>query len=310
MIRLSPSLAALAACAMALGACAPGTPPAPTVTPIRIVPQGAILFSAAGKDGVFGLYTMSADGANRKSVFVAGKGDAIGGRWSPDGTLIATSVDVDGASQLYILNADGSGARKITSGRSAAQPAWAPDGKALVFVSEDGGQKDLYYIRVDGSGLRRLTTRKGDHEHPAWSPDGTRIAFVSNEDSQFGTFQLMMLELELTGAVTQKTVLRNERVNFQFPAWSRDGQRLAYASDATGVFDLYVLTLATGKSVALTRGTDPASQPVWSPDDALIAYVVNLARGYTLHLVTAEGAGAVPIDLRYDVNEFFPDWKR
>ena len=119
-----------------------------------------------------------------------------------------------------------------------------------------------------------------------------------------------VLELDPAGTVTQKTLLRNERVNFQFPAWSRDGTRLAYASDATGVFDLYVLTVATAKSVALTKGADPTAQPVWSPDDTLLAYTVNLARGYTLHLITAEGIGAVPIDLKYDMNEFFPDWKR
>ncbi|MBK8836623.1 MAG: PD40 domain-containing protein [Anaerolineae bacterium] len=304
--------AALAACALALCACAPVTPvaPTPTLAPIRIVPQGTILFSAAGADGVFSLYTMNADGSGRKVLFSAGKDDVIGGRWSPDGKQIVAAIERDGASQLYVMGADGSNARRITQGRSAAQPAWSPDGQAIVFVGAEAGQKDLYYVRADGTALRRLTTRKGEHEQPAWAPDGTRIAFVSNEDSQFGNYQLYVLELDPTGTVSQKTLLRNERVNFQFPAWSRDGARLAYASDATGVFDLYVLTVATAKSVALTKGADPAAQPVWSPDDALLAYTVNLARGYTLHLITAEGIGAVPIDLKYDMNEFFPDWKR
>ena len=304
--------AALAACALALCACAPVTPaaPTPTLAPIRIVPQGTILFSAAGADGVFSLYAMNADGSGRKVLFSAGKDDVIGGRWSPDGKQIVAAIERDGASQLYVMGADGSNARRITQGRSAVQPAWSPDGQAIVFVSAEAGQKDLYYVRADGTALRRLTTRKGEHEQPAWAPDGTRIAYVSNEDSQFGTYQLYVLELDPAGTVTQKTLLRNERVNFQFPAWSRDGARLAYASDATGVFDLYVLTVATAKSVALTKGADPAAQPVWSPDDALLAYTVNLARGYTLHLITAEGIGAVPIDLKYDMNEFFPDWKR
>ena len=55
--------AALAACALALCACAPVTPvaPTPTLAPIRIVPQGMILFSAAGADGVFSLYAMNAN---------------------------------------------------------------------------------------------------------------------------------------------------------------------------------------------------------------------------------------------------------
>lgn len=304
------SRAAIAAVALAVCACAPVTPIAPTATPIRIVPRGALLFSAAGGDGAVSLYTMNADGANRRLLYSADKDDAVGGRWSPDGREIVAAIGNDQASQLYILNSGGTNPRAITQIKSAAQPAWSPDGKAIVFVSLEAGQKDLYYVRADGTGLRRLTTRRGEHEQPAWSPDGARIAFVSNEDSQFGKYQLFMLELEPNGSVTQKTLLRNERVNFQFPAWSRDGARLAYASDATGVFDLYVLTVATGKSIALTAGTDPATQPVWAPDDTLIAYTVNLARGYTLHLITPEGNGAVPIDLKYDVNEFFPDWKR
>ena len=304
--------AALAACALALCACAPVTPvaPTPTLAPVRIVPQGTILFSAAGADGVFSLYAMNADGSGRKVLFSAGKDDVIGGRWSPDGKQIVAAIERDGASQLYVMGADGSNARRITQGRSAVQPAWSPDGQAIVFVSAEAGQKDLYYVRADGTALRRLTTRKGEHEQPAWAPDGTRIAYVSNEDSQFGTYQLYVLELDPAGTVTQKTLLRNERVNFQFPAWSRDGTRLAYASDATGVFDLYVLTVETARSVSLTKVADPAAQAVWSPDDTLLAYTVNLARGYTLHLITAERIGAVPIDLKYDMNEFFPDWKR
>ena len=297
-------------CAMALSACVPTPTPAATVTPIRIVPQGTILFSATGSDGVFALYTMNADGSNRKPLYRAARGDLYGARWSPDGRTAVATLEVDGGSQLWLIDADGTHARPLTTLKASGEAAWAPDGAALVFVSNDAGQKDLYYIRADGTGLRRLTTRKGDHEQPTWSPDGSRIAFVSTEDSQFGNRQLMVLEISLTGAAEQKFLLRNERVNFQYPVFSHDGKKLAYASDATGVFDLYVLTLETGKSIALTQGTEPATHPTWSPDDALLAYTVNLPRGFTLHLITAQGAGATPIDLRPDVNEFFPDWKR
>ena len=58
-----------------------------------------------------------------------------------------------------------------------------------------------------------------------------------------------------------------------FPAWSPDGQTLAYASDRSGRFEIFLRDLvAGGDRVALTSDGQHNVQPAWSPDGTQIAY--------------------------------------
>jgi dipeptidyl aminopeptidase/acylaminoacyl peptidase len=56
------------------------------------------------------------------------------------------------------------------------------------------------------------------------------------------------------------------------PTWSPDGRFIAYASDQSGNFDIWVQPIAGGRAVQVT--TDPATdwQPVWSPDGNTLAF--------------------------------------
>jgi Tol biopolymer transport system component/tRNA A-37 threonylcarbamoyl transferase component Bud32 len=58
-----------------------------------------------------------------------------------------------------------------------------------------------------------------------------------------------------------------------FPAFSPDGKSLAYASDRTGSFEIYVRPLAAGEhEIQLTADGQQNVQPAWSPDGTKIAY--------------------------------------
>lgn len=58
-----------------------------------------------------------------------------------------------------------------------------------------------------------------------------------------------------------------------FPAWSPDGQTLAYSSDRSGTFEIHLRALsAGGRRDALTSDGQRNVQPAWSPDGTSIAY--------------------------------------
>jgi TolB protein len=56
------------------------------------------------------------------------------------------------------------------------------------------------------------------------------------------------------------------------PAWSPDGQRIAYVSTKDGQTDLYVMALASGAVTRLTNSGGWNGNPTWSPDGAWIMF--------------------------------------
>lgn len=72
------------------------------------------------------------------------------------------------------------------------------------------------------------------------------------------------------------------------PAFSPDGQSIAYASDRTGTFELYVRSLAAGgREIALTSDGAQNFQPAFSPDGQWVAYHSRGRGG--IHVVPALG---------------------
>ncbi len=76
-----------------------------------------------------------------------------------------------------------------------------------------------------------------------------------------------------------------------FPALSPDGQRVAFSSDRSGAFELYVRELKAGsRDVQVTRDGGQNVQPSWSPDGQTLAFHSKGRGG--LWLVPAAGGEA------------------
>ncbi|WP_091743057.1 amidohydrolase family protein [Phenylobacterium immobile] len=96
---------------------------------------------------------------------------------------------------------------------------------------------------------------------PALSPDGRQIAFRS----------LNALYLLPVGGRAKAIV--DDGFWVCDPAWSPDGQTLAYSTDRGGKLDIWLRDLATGAERQLTHGADAALSAAWSKDGAQIAFL-------------------------------------
>jgi Tol biopolymer transport system component len=214
--------------------------------------------------------------------------------WSPDGRRIAFVSRRDGKA-LYVMNADGSGLRIVARVERLAAPAWSPDGERIAFKGRrDGHSGAIYVVNADGSGQRTLA-RRGNA--PAWSPDGRRIAFVSGA-------KLYVANADGSGHRTL-TRLRGAGDVVSL-AWSPDRRKLLFLVEHSFMHAprcafcsrLYVLNADGSGQRDLTRklgmsrgpGAGPASDPVWSPDGRMLAFVRRNTR-LGVYVVNADGSG-------------------
>lgn len=154
------------------------------------------------------------------------------------------------------------------SGLSAVETRASPDGKWILYVSYP--DHTLWRCRSDGGGREQLTFPPMMVFYPAISPDGDRVAFNGfTTDSGLGVYLMSM-----KGGTPEKVVEEFGHA----PAWSPDGQSLAYAAIGPGHHyldgghwcQIHIVNLQTKKvSVIPTDGN--WFGPWWPQPNKLIA---------------------------------------
>ena len=180
------------------------------------------------------------------------------GTFSPDGRLFAIAVKHRDRDDLVIIDARrGREVRRIQVPLNGlTTPAWSPDGSQLVFTGYDGGLSDLFTVNADGTNLRRLTNDKYADLQPSWSPDGKTIAFATDRgpDTDFsqlliGNTRIALYHLDSGSIEVLPHMGAGKNIN---PVWAPDGRSLAFASDRTGISNIYLYDFSDGNVYQLT----------------------------------------------------------
>ena len=168
------------------------------------------------------------------------------------------------------MRADGSHSQRLTPRRSLGGPAWSPSGKYVAF-SRPSGLGGTGIFVADARGKMRWRFGAGKHNGgPLWSPDGVHIAYFA------GWAHSYSLNVAAKDGSHDVSVARDAGFGSYGPvnpAWSADGQRLAF-EDGSDLFapprGIYSIR-ADGSDRRLL--VPHAIEPAYSPDGARLAFV-------------------------------------
>jgi TolB protein len=178
-------------------------------------------------------------------------------------------------------------------------------GSIVYSGSSDGDGNHLFVVGSNGAGRRRLTSGSTFDVGPTWSPGRRRIAFVSIQPDPTVTQPQQDIFMVSSDGTGRRRVLESSRVE-EGPSWSPDGRSIVFTRDGgvRGSFDLYVVTVATGKVRRLTATSALEGAPSWSPDGKWIAYV----RDAQIWLVRPDGKAAHGLGKTGAGTDWGPDW--
>jgi dipeptidyl aminopeptidase/acylaminoacyl peptidase len=287
---------------------------------------------------------------------------------SPDGAWVAYTVSVADTAEdqsnrdIWMVSWEGTRSVRLTSSKAGEHsPRWSPDGRYLAFLSsrDDAHEVDqVWLLDRTGGEAQRLTSMPGGIVEYVWSPDSKRLALIASDpdpDSAaaksdsgkkatpkpivLDRFQFKEDEtgylagqrdhlylFDLAGRKAQ--ILTPGEYNEKWPAWSPDGQSLAFVSkrrrdfDRTNNWDLYVVDARAGSSprqLTTFEGPDMDPQwggraPAWSPDGKYLAYIQGgplkliYYGGQKLAVVPAAGGPARVLTSNLDRNALSPVW--
>jgi dipeptidyl aminopeptidase/acylaminoacyl peptidase len=182
--------------------------------------------------------------------------------------------------------------------RSAHTPIWLSDGRRVAFLTDISGTPQVWAVEARGGWPEQLTFFQDKVWTLSAAPAGDRLA-CSRDIGGDERYQLFVVSSD--GREIRRVTPDDEAIH-HFGAWSHDGRRIAYASNArNGVhFDIYVLRIDSGERELVFRSEGNFRALAWSPDDTqlLLSQEISSAHQplYLLDLSTGQIRSVAPSD--------------
>ncbi len=225
------------------------------------------MWSMIGWDGPTGKLAFGAGSSKTQSQIFKNQ-PYFTPRFSPDGKRLALGIESRGL-DVYVYDFATDVLTRLTfGGQLAYNPVWAPDGKHLVYQQVSGDTQSLEWIRSDGAGgAQKLIEAKAQMTPRSFSPDGKYLAYHTGTQTNSDIY---LLPLDLSDPDRPKPgqpqLFVGTPANEIEPAISPDGRWIAYASDETGTYQVYVRPFRADAGGKWQVSSDGGTSPGWSRD--------------------------------------------
>ena len=228
---------------------------------------------------------------------------SVGSAWlSPDQKrFVADRIDYQNNSpDLWLSDVTGGNDVRFTFVPAVDQcPVWSPDGGRIIWSSNREGVANLYQKAASGAGQDLLLLRSEYTKFPTdWSRDGQFIIYFEVNPKTKNDVWVLPVAVS-NGALTAgepKAVLQTD-ANESWATLSPDGKWLAYASDESSRFEVYVQSFPAGggKRQISTGG---GNNPRWRGDGKELLYYSSDGKLISVPIKSGESLEAgIPVSL-------------
>jgi Tol biopolymer transport system component len=221
---------------------------------------GTLIYLSGGANS--GLLTVAwLDGAGKIQPLLAKPGAYGRPSMSPDGLRLAVEATEAGGTDIWVYDWQRDTMTRLTFSGTALDPVWSPDGRYIAFRTVDEG---ISMTRSDGSGKPQPLTQTKNTQYPwSFTPDGKRLAFI---ESNAGAYLIWSVPLESDGAglrAGKPEAFLQSQADQRAPSFSLDGRWMAYSSDESGTFQVYVRAFPDKGGKWQISNSD-GTYPIWS----------------------------------------------
>jgi hypothetical protein len=191
---------------------------------------------------------------------------------------------------IWLVDFSRGSSTRFTFGSAPAQGAvWSSDGSRIIFSSNHGGSSDLYEKPASGATDEVLLLKSGEDKVPgSWSRDGRFLLYAAHDPKK----KTSLWVLPLAGDRKPFPFLRSN-FNQAVGRFSPDGRWVAYMSDESGRYEIYVrsFSLDAAGTPSATAGkwmisTGGGIGPRWRGDGRELYYLAPDGKLMTVEVAT------------------------
>jgi Tol biopolymer transport system component len=277
------------------------------------LPDGrSLLYSdGAADDGNHGIYRVSLDEPEPKAI-VTTEREVVDyfPRVSPNGRELAFVRYIShGVSDLYICSIDGSGLRRLTSDRRGIGGlAWAVDGRSLFYTAWSQGSPRIWTIRTSPGSYPEPLPDSVVATDIAVGPGGAWMAYASVSEN-WNIWRMSLHESSDGGTLGPPERLIASSGRNHGPSFSPDGKHLAFISDRTGAWQVWLADPNGEHPRQLTRFDGNFLGSIsWTPNSKTIAFDARPSGNSNIYVLDVNRGGIpAPLDAtRFE--ERVPSW--
>ena len=208
-------------------------------------------------------------------------------RISPDGQRLALSVAAD----IFVYDLQRDNLTRLTFDRQSWGPLWYPDGRYIVFHSPEG----MSWTRSDGAAKTKPLIQGTQGQSPwSFTRDGKNLVFQQGNAKNDWDLWTVPVESDSTGLRAGKPQpFLQTAFNEREASFSPDGRWLAYASDESGIHQVYVRAFPDN-GIKRQVSSDGGLYPVWSRNGRELFYLTEDSAMIMVAAYTVNGDSFMP----------------